>query len=191
MILKTKEQGTRLKRQESRTSVATFIRLLVPCTLCFLIFNYSTCKYSFKDSAPIPPEIKTFRVNYLTNKAGYVNPQLSPLLTEAVKQKIIGYTRLHEVDDDSAQYDISGYISNYSVTTTGISGNTPSQNRLTVGVHLIFKDKVDDTKSFENDITNNFDFSASQTLSDAESTLTPTIVTTTTDAIFNKIFSNW
>jgi len=191
MISRIKEKGTRFKRQGSRTSVATFIRLLVPCALCLVLFNYATCKYSFKDSAPIPQEVKTFRVNYLTNKAGYVNPQLSPLLTEAVKQKIISNTRLHQVDDDSVQYDISGYISNYSVTTTGISGNTPSQNRLTVTVHLIFKDKVDDSKSFENDISNSYDFSASQTLSDAESTLTPTIVTATTDAIFNKIFSNW
>jgi hypothetical protein len=191
MILKIKEQGTRFKRQGSRTSVATFIRLLVPCTLCLVLFNYSTCKYSFKDSAPIPQEVKTFRVNYLTNKAGYVNPQLSPLLTEAVKQKIITNTRLHQVDDDSAQYDISGYVSNYSVSTTGIAGNTPSQNSLTVTVHLIFKDKQDDSKSFENDVTNNFPFPSSQTLSDAESTLTPTIISTTTDAIFNKIFSNW
>jgi lipopolysaccharide assembly LptE-like protein len=166
------------------------LKIITAC-LFICLFSYSTCKYSFKDSAPIPQEVKTFRVNYLTNKAGYVNPQLSPLLTEAVKQKIISNTRLHQVDDDSAQYDISGYVSNYSVTTTGISGNTPSQNRLTVTVHLIFKDKQDDSKSFENDVTNNFDFSASQTLSDAESTLTPTIITTLTDAIFNKIFSNW
>jgi hypothetical protein len=191
MILKIKEQGTRFKRQETRTTFARFMSLLVPCILCLVLFNYSTCKYSFKDSAPIPQEVKTFRVNYLTNKAGYVNPQLSPLLTEAVKQKIITNTRLHQVDDDSAQYDISGYVSNYSVSTTGIVGNTPSQNSLTVTVHLIFKDKQDDSKSFENDVTNNFPFSSSQTLSDAESALTPTIITTTTDAIFNKIFSNW
>ena len=36
----------------------------------------------------IPEEVKTFRVNYLENKAPYVNPQLSPALTERLKQKI-------------------------------------------------------------------------------------------------------
>jgi hypothetical protein len=189
MILKTKDK--RHKVQESRRQLASFIRLLVPCFLCLVLFNFSTCKYSFHDSSPIPQDVKTFRVNYLVNKAAYVNPQISPLLTEAVKTKIISNTRLRQTSDDSAHYDISGYVSNYSVSTTGISGSTPSQNRLTVVFHLIFKDKLDDSKSFEADISNNFDFSATQTLSEAESALTPTIISNTTDGIFNKIFSNW
>jgi Lipopolysaccharide-assembly len=164
---------------------------IVAAGLFICLFSYSTCKYSFHDSSPIPPEVKTFRVNYLANKAPYVNPQISPQLTEAVKTKIISNTRLRQTNDDSAHFDISGYLSDYSVTTTGITGNMPSQNRLTVVFHLIFKDKLDDTKSFEADISNNFDFSASQTLSEAEGSLTPTIISTITDGIFNKIFSNW
>ena len=61
-----------------------------------VLFSFSTCKYGFKDTSPIPVEIKTFRVNYLENKATYVNPQISPQLTEKLKQKIIGTTRLRQ-----------------------------------------------------------------------------------------------
>ncbi len=152
---------------------------------------YSTCKYSFKDTSPIPQEIKTFRVNYLENKATYVNPQLSPQLTEKLKQKIISTTRLRQTNDDDAHYDISGYVSNYFTSTTGISGNNPSSNRLTVGFHLIFKNTLDNTKNFETDLSRNFDFPASQTLSQAEASLNTEIVKNIIDEIFNKIFSNW
>jgi lipopolysaccharide assembly LptE-like protein len=192
--VKNKIQKTKSKKQEQlrwTLDIGYWTLKIITASLLILLFSYSTCKYSFIDSSPIPVEVKTFRVNYITNKASYTNPQLSPLLTEALKEKIISNTRLHQTNEDTAHYDISGYISNYSVTTTGITGNTPSQNRLTVGFHLIFKDKLDDTKSLETDISNNFDFSATQTLSEAESTLTPTIVSNLTDAIFNKIFSNW
>lgn len=70
-------------------------------------FNFATCKYSFKDTSPIPQEVKTFRVNYLENKAQYVNTQLSPQLTEKLKQKIINTTRLQQTNKDDAHYDLS------------------------------------------------------------------------------------
>jgi len=161
----------------------TFVLLF---TLCF-----ATCKYSTKDTAPIPSEIKTFRVNYLENKARYVNPQLTPQITEKLKQKIIGQTRLRQTNDDDAHYDISGYLSDYSVTTTGVSGTTASTNRLNVTFHVVFKNTLDVSKNFESDVTSNYDFSAQRTLPDAESTLVPEIIKNVTDAIFNKIFSNW
>src|SRR5205085_8747895 len=116
-------------------------RLLVLMSSLFImtVFTFSTCKYSFKDTSPIPEEVKTFRVNYFENKARYVNPQLSPALTERMKQKVIGNTRLRQTNDDNAHYDISGYVSSYNVTTSGISGDNASANRLSVSFHLIFK----------------------------------------------------
>lgn len=167
------------------------IGLLVAGLLTMAIFNFATCKYSFKDTSPIPQEIKSFRVNFLENKARYVNTQLSPQLTEKLKDKIRGNTRLRQVNEDSAHYDISGYVSDYTVSTSGISGNNASSNRLSVSFHLVFKNNLDLSKNFESDITTNYDFSASQNLSQAESTLTPDIIKNTVDGIFNKIFSNW
>lgn len=156
-----------------------------------LVFNYASCKYSFKDTAPIPVEVKNFRVQYLENKAQYVNTQLSPLLTERLKQKIINTTRLRQTNEDDAHYDISGYVSQYFTTTVSIQNNNASGNRLTIGFHLIFKNTLDVAKNFETDITRNFDFPATQSLSEAENTLTNDIVKNTVDEIFNKIFSNW
>jgi len=158
-----------------------------------VIFTFATCKYSFKDTSPIPADITTFRVNLFENRARYVNPTIAPALTEKLRQKIISQTRLRETKNDDANYDISGYVSDYSVTTSGVSNQQASSNRLNVSFHLIFKNTVDPdpAKSFETDLTSNYDFPASQTLQQAESDLMDKIVKTVTDAIFNKIFSNW
>lgn len=161
------------------------------CIFLFSIFNFATCKYGFKDTSPIPTEIKTFRVNYLENKAQYVNTQLSPQLTERLKQKILNTTRLHQTNDDNADYDISGFVSQYFTSTAGISNNNVSTNRLTVGFHLVFKNTQDEKKNFEADLSRNFDFPATQSLTEAESALNSDIVKNITDEIFNKIFSNW
>jgi Lipopolysaccharide-assembly len=171
--------------------VTSQIKLVAAVSLLFFMLSFATCKYSTKDTAPIPPEVKTFRVNYLENKARYVNPQLTPAITEKLKQKIIGQTRLRQTNNDDAHYDISGYLTDYSVTTTGISGQTASTNRLNVTFHVVFKNSLDQTKDFESDVTSNYDFSADKTLPDAESQLFDQIVKNVTDAIFNKIFSNW
>jgi Lipopolysaccharide-assembly len=172
-------------------SMLNRLKLLMLLTSCCWLFSYATCKYSFKDTSPIPEEVKTFRVNYLDNKAPYVNPQLSPALTEKLKQKIIGNTRLRQTNDDNAHYDISGYVSDYSVSTSGITGNTSGTNRLTVSFHLIFKNTLDDKKDFEAEVPYTLDFDSNRTLSEIESARNDEIVTNVVDAIFNKIFSNW
>ena len=167
------------------------LRAYLTSILLLSIFNFSTCKYSFKDTSPIPQEVKTFRVNYLENKAQYVNTQLSPQLTERLKQKIINTTRLRQTNDDDAHYDISGYVSQYYTSTISITGANSSGNRLTVGFHLVFRNTLDEKKNFETDLTSTFDFPATQSLTQAEATLNDQIVKNTVDAIFNKIFSNW
>lgn len=148
-----------------------------------------TCRYSLKDVS-IPPEIKTVRVFYIENKARYINPQLSPKLSDKLRQKIVNQTRLSQTNND-ADYEISGYVSDYSVSTSGISQKQVASNNLNVSVHIIFKNKRDETKNQEIDITRNFPFSASKSLTQAEAELNDQMVEGLTDEIFNRIFSNW
>ena len=167
------------------------IMLIAYCILLITLFNFATCKYGFKDIGGLPADVKTFRVNYFENRAEYKNPQLSPQLTEKLKQKIIGTTRLRQTNDDDAHYDISGYVSAYFTSTTGITGNNTSLNRLTANFHLIFKNTLDEKKSFEADVTYSIDFDANLSLSQVEQAKGDEISRNLTDAIFNKIFSNW
>lgn len=155
-----------------------------------LVSIQATCNYTFKDVS-IPPEVKTVSVNYIENRARYINPQLSPQLTDKLRQKITGQTRLTIINGDDAHYDIGGYITDFSVNTSGISGKEASSNNLNVTVHIIFKNRLDEKKNFETDVTRNFPFSATMSFTDAQNRLMDDILKNLSDDIFNKIFSNW
>lgn len=190
MILKNRKKATSFELQATRKGKLSTWALACSLLLAAVCIQ-ATCKYGFKDTAPIPVEVKTFRVNYFENKADYKNPQLSPGLTEKLKQKIISTTRLRQTNDDDAHYDISGYVSRYYTSTTGITGNNTSLNRLTAEFHVIFKNTLDDKKNFEADVTYSVDFDANLSLTQVETSKGEEIIKNLTDAIFNKIFSNW
>jgi hypothetical protein len=167
--------------------------------LSFIGFNFllmvstllSGCGiYSFKD-AVIPDNVKTVKIGFIENKARYINPQLAPLLNDKLQQKIIGQTKLTRTNSDDAHYQIYATITNYDPSqTVGVSEKQASTNRLTVTVHVILK-KTLDNKEQEFDVSRNFDFAASLSLSQAEAQLMEDIVRNITDDIFNQIFSNW
>lgn len=165
--------------------IAVFTRFLALIGILWLLPG---C-YTFKDVS-IPPEIKTVKVNYLENKARYINPTLSPQLTDRLRQKIVNQTRLIQTNNDDAHYVISGQITGYDVITTGVSQQQASVNRLNVTFHLELRDNVNN-KDTESDISRSFDFSANLSLSQAEAQLREDILKNLTDEIFNKIFSNW
>jgi hypothetical protein len=175
---------------ENRTSFRSSYFLLRTCCFLLITLFLSSCHvYSFKDVS-IPPEVKTVKIGFIENKARYVNPQLSPRLTDRLQQKITGQTRLTRTNNDDAHYQISGYISDYSVTNVGISNKQSAISRLTVGVHIVFRNTLTD-KTQEFDISRNFDFSANLSLNQAEAGLVESIISNVSDEIFNRIFSNW
>jgi len=154
-----------------------------------MVSIYGTCRYSLKDVS-IPPDVKTVKVNVFENRARYINPLLAPRLTDRLRQKIVNQTRLSQTNNE-ADYNVSGTITDYSVTTSGISNQQASSNNLNVTVHLVFVNRLDNKANFEADITRNFPFDASLTLQQAESKLADDIIGNLTDEIFNRVFSNW
>ena len=168
-----------------------------PKALCYLLFILSifatSCGvYSFRDVSIDYSKLKTIKVGFIENKARYVNPQLSVKLTDKVQQKITSQTKLTRTSNDDASLVLNGYISNYDPSlTVGISNGQTATNRLTVTVHLILKNNIEN-KMQEFDVTRNFDFSSSLSLQQAEAGLIDDqIIPSISDEIFNKLFSNW
>jgi hypothetical protein len=153
--------------------------------------NTGCFNYSFRDKASIPDSIKTVKVNFIENRARYQNPQLSPRLTDRVRQKITGQTKLTQTNNDNADWEINGEITDYSVTTSGISNQREATNRLSVTVHISLTRRKEGGDVKEHDITRNYDFGANQSLQQAEAKLFDEMIRTLTDDIFNRLFSDW
>ena len=183
MLVRQKIQGTRLNSLR-----ITRIFLLV----MFVISLLAGCDVYKFTGASIPPDVKTVRVQYIENNARYKNPQLSPQLTDKLRQKIVSQTKLTQVNSDDADFDISGAVTQYDVSTSGISNQQVSTNRLTVGVTLVLLNRKKPGEQPRNiSASRSFDFSASLTLTQAERQLNDEIIRNLTDEIFNKLFSDW
>jgi hypothetical protein len=182
MLVRQKILDTRLNSLR-----ITRIFLLVLFVMSLLV----GCKvYSF-NGANIPPEIKTVRVQFIENNARIKNSQLSPQLTDKLRQKIVSQTKLTQINGDNADYDISGAITQYDVSTSGISNQQVSTNRLTIAVSLTLLDRKTGKEPRNISASRSFDFSASLTLTQAERQLNDEIIRNLTDEIFNQLFSNW
>lgn len=174
-------------------------RLFFGAVTCFFVtglaLSFSSCGiYSFSEKGTVIDSARTVRVAPFENKAPYVNPQITPALTERLRQKILNQTKLTNTNNENAHYNITGYIADYSVSTTGVSTNPTgqnqaSQNRLTVRVHMSLSRFGNTPEEF--DVSRSFDFSAQRSLQAAEAELLDEIVRNVTDEIFNHIFSNW
>ncbi len=170
----------------TRTLHANLTRLVIT----IFIFSFFSCGvYTFHDVS-IPENVKTVKINFIENQARYINPQLSPKLTDGLQQKISNLTKLTRTNNDNADYIIGGKITTYNVSTSGISSQQAATNRLTVGAHMTFTNTIT-AKTDEFDVSRDFDFSASLTLPQAENQLLDEIVKNVTDEIFNHIFSSW
>lgn len=145
--------------------------------------------YTMRDIS-IPPEIKTIKINFIENKAPYVNPQLSPRLTDRLQQKVVQQTKLNRTNNDDADWVVSGFINEYRVVTSGISQQQASMNRLTVGVKLTLTDNVNH-KTSNYDALRSFEFPATQSLQQAEQANAENIIRGLSEEIFNRLFSNW
>jgi|SRR5689334_21497082 len=173
-----------------KTAYRLVILLPLAAFLFFTSLVNTGCNIYKFNEAVVPDSIKTIKINFIENRAPYVNPTLSPRLTDKLRQKIVGQTRLKQTNNDNADWVISGNISSYGFSTSGISQQQVASNRLTVGVHITRIDQKSNV-SKDYDVSRSFEFSASQSIQQAEATLGDEIIRSLTDDIFNKIFSAW
>ena len=94
-------------------------------------FMYNGCGIYTFSGASIPNEAKTIGINYFTNKAANVQPILSQLFTEKLKDRVVEQTRLILSDEGDLQF--SGFISEYTIKPIAIT-STETASKSTCGV---------------------------------------------------------
>ena len=155
-----------------------------------LLVLFSGCGvYSFSGATI---EGKNIKIHQLDNKARNVEPSLASTLTDKLRSRILSQTGLSSVTRDDADYDMTGAITSYEVTVTGITGvQVASKNRLTLSIQVTFKNRLNEKANFSQSFTRFSDFDASQILDNVKTALIDDIGNQLADDIFNKAFVNW
>lgn len=158
--------------------------------LVVLVISTSGCWYSFT-GASISPDVRTFSVDYFPNRALQVQPTLSQLITEGLKDRFVSQTTLLMVEG-KADLRFSGEIISYNVQPSAIQGNEQAAyNRLTITIKVKFTNAKDPKMNFETNFSRYADFQSSQSFEAVEQQLNQEIVLLLTEDIFNKAVVNW
>lgn len=146
--------------------------------------------YSFT-GASIPSEAKTVSVQYINNKAATVQPSLSQVFTERLKDMFLEQTNL-TLSENESDLSFSGYISKYQIKPMAIKANeTAGKNRLTIAVKVTYNNSLDSENNFEHTFSRYRDYDSAQNISDIENTLIEEITNELAEDVFNKAFVNW
>ncbi len=148
--------------------------------------------YSFS-GASIPAEAKTVFIGYFENNAELIEPTLSQVLTDALKNRFSSQTQLNVITSGAGDLQIEGSITEYSTAPMAIQGDqTAALNRLTITVSVKFVNVYDPSKDFENGTYTRYeDYSSTEDLNSVQEGLITVIVEALVEDIFNATVVNW
>jgi hypothetical protein len=152
----------------------------------------SACgRVTFNMSGASVGTAKTCQVNYFENRAEIVNPRLSYLVTEALKDKIQSNTSLNLVNSN-ADVLFEGEITGYNVQPQAVQASgLPAKDRLTITVKVKFTNEVKSEYSYEKSFSRFSEFSSGTSFASVENDLVDEIMEQLMDDIFNAAFSTW
>ena len=146
------------------------------------LFNLTACSYSF-NGASVPPHIKTIGIPVLQDKSGSGEFDLGNNLTTLLIQKLIDDNSLRVSDRLKSDSILEGTIVSLNDAAAVISGgqaNTAvATRRVTITVHVVYKDMIKKQTVLENNFTNYSDYNSSGS----------TDITTGRKAAINKVLN--
>jgi hypothetical protein len=165
---------------------------LIMLVLSAFAFTTQSCKVSYSfTGANLSPLVKTYSVYYFPNRARLINPTLSQLFTEGLREKLRRQTSLNELQEDG-DIEFEGQITGYEVRPMSIQkDDLAAQNRLTVTVKLKYTNNKSPEENFEKTFSAYEDYDSNLTISDIENELSELIILKLTDDIFNATIANW
>lgn len=173
-----------------KTKILIRISAILLTVLPAISFLSCTGGYSFT-GADISAEIKTVQIDFFPNQATMVQPNLSSVFTETLKDKFTSQSNLELVNYDG-DIAFEGAITNYNVSAQSFQGNeTAALNRLSITVKVKYTNTLEPAKSFETTFTRYADFDSKQSLSAVEGDLIQQISDELVTDIFNKAVANW
>lgn len=142
-------------------------------------------------------EAKTVTIDFFPNNSDLVNPQLSQTFTEKLRDNFVVQTPLN-LSQVGGDLLFQGTITDYVITPinaqangNSILGGNVAQSRLTIGVNVIYTNRIYPKKSFERRFTRFADFDSNVDLSQVEDELVDQITQELSENILNAAIGNW
>lgn len=162
-------------------------------TLLLTAMILKSCAISFKfNGASIDySTTRSIGIADFPNNAALVNPSLSNMLSDGIRDLYTRQTRL-EVGRKNGDLELEGEITGYTLTPMSISADSYSaETKLTITVRVRFTNNVNPEDSFEKTYSAFQNFDSSRMLSDVEEELCSTMVKEIAENIFNDTVAKW
>lgn len=156
-----------------------------------LVMNGCSISYKFNGANINYQTTHSISIADFPNNAPMVNPSLSPLLSETVRDQYSRQTRL-TVLSKGGDLELEGEIVGYDITQGAISKDGfASETKLTIRVTVHFTNNIYPEESFDKTYSANQTFDSSQLLSDVQDQLCQIIVTEIAESIYNDTVAKW
>lgn len=168
------------------------IGILSLCLIIVIALSFHSCKISYKfNMASIPAEAKTISITYFPNQASLVNPDLSQLFTEGLREVFERQVKLDMVEKNG-DLSFEGEITDYKLTAISKQADaTSAMTRLTITVNVRFSNRYDAEQDFEKTFSQYVEFDDEVDYASEESSLVEEINELLFDQIFNASVANW
>lgn len=160
--------------------------------IIFIVLALNACfsvKYSFT-GASIPPAMKSLSVEYFTNRASIVNPNLSQQFTNALMDKFRQQTSLI-IMNEGGEGDFQGEITGYTTAPMAITGDQAAKTRFTISIHVKYTNTIEPKNNFDKTFSRFEDYDSKLDLHQVEDQMVVDIINLLTEDIFNQAFVNW
>lgn len=158
-----------------------------------LLLIASACTGGYSFTGGDVGNAKTVSVDFFPNYSNLVQPQLSQIFTERLRDVFIRQTPLNLVQTGGDMH-IEGSIVEYTIDPINAQANAQAQvaqNRLTIAVNVIFTNKLEPDKSFEKQFTRYDDFPSDQDISSVQDELHEKLSQELSENILNEAVGNW
>ena len=168
------------------------VQRCIQYVLAFLIvvqlFSCVGAGYTFKGGI-IPG--KTFSMNAFPNNASIINPSLSFITVDALRQKVLSESSLKFTESDGDAH-FEGTITGYTITPIQATGNRISaQSRLTISVQVVYINLANDKINYNITFSDFDDFDNSVDFASVETQLVEKILKKLIDQIYNASMEDW
>ncbi len=192
--LKIRKQVSSIKYRVSRQLTVLMKGIRYPAYLFLFALSVLTlfsCSYSFTGSS-VPKHLKTISIPYCVDRSGSGEPNLADDFTRTLIDQFISDNSLQVTDKSNPDALLDCTITSISDSPTVIEGGeNVSARRITINVHVVYKDLVKKKTVFDKTFSNYGDYTNEGDIFSKRKEAIKIATDRVTEDILLGVVSNW